>query len=75
MVQENKKQIRQAMPMPELLLKLLAGTLAGIMFIALTLFFAGMIAPRGFWTLSILLAVLAFVVVPVIRKKFVTPRS
>lgn len=61
----------KTMPVPELAIKILAGILGVIMVIAMTLFALGKMPARGFWTLTILILVLAFVVIPVMRKKFV----
>ena len=61
----------KTVPAPELAIKILAGVLGVIMLIALTLYVAGKMPARGFWTLAVILAILAFVVIPVMRKKFV----
>ncbi|MBN1544155.1 hypothetical protein JW898_01685 [Candidatus Woesearchaeota archaeon] len=60
----------RSMPVPALLMKILAVVLAAIMLIALTLYVLDRIPARGFWTLTIILAVIAFVIMPVMRKKF-----
>ncbi len=61
----------RSIPVPALAIKILSGILAAIMIAALTLYVIGMMPARGFWTLAIILALLAFVVIPVMRKKFV----
>ncbi|MBW2967408.1 hypothetical protein KY362_02890 [Candidatus Woesearchaeota archaeon] len=60
-----------AMPVPAVALKVLAIVLGVILIIALTLYVSGRMPGQGFWTLAILLAVIAFVIMPVIRKKYV----
>lgn len=55
--------------LPSFLLKLLAVFLSVILLIALTLYVLGRMSGRGFFSLAILLAVIAFVVMPVMRKR------
>ena len=62
---------KSSMPVPAIAIKALSGFLAVLMVIALTLYVLGKMPARGFWTLTIILAILAFVVIPVMRKKFV----
>ena len=62
--------VSAGMSVPELMLKILAGILAVIMVIALTLYVLGRIPARGFWILAIILAVIAFVIMPSMRRKF-----
>ncbi|MBW2972494.1 hypothetical protein KY359_05650 [Candidatus Woesearchaeota archaeon] len=59
-----------ALPVPAFLLQILAVILAGILIVSLTLYVLGKMPARGFWVLAIILAVIAFVVMPVMRKKF-----
>jgi len=58
------------LPMPAFLLQILAVVLAGILIVALTLYVLGKMPARGFWILAVILAVIAFVIMPVMRKKF-----
>ncbi|MFH1063659.1 MAG: hypothetical protein V1729_01110 [Candidatus Woesearchaeota archaeon] len=66
--QEEDKRLE--MPVPALLMKLLAGILAAIMVAALTMYVLGSIKARGFWSLTILVAIIAFFVLPAMRKRF-----
>ena len=61
----------KAIPVPALAIKILSGILAAIMIAALTLYVLGRMPAKGFWTLAIVLAILAFVVIPAMRKRFV----
>lgn len=63
--------VRAAMPIPAVALKILAIVLGLILIIALTLYISNRMPAKGFWTLAILLALIAFVVMPVIRKRYV----
>ncbi len=65
-----EKQEKLQVPMSAFLLQILAVILAGIMIVALTLFVLGKMSGKGFWYLTILLAIIAFVIMPVMRKKF-----
>jgi hypothetical protein len=56
--------------LPAFLMKALAAILSVIMIIALTLYVLGRMPARGFFVLTILLAVVAFIVLPAMRKKF-----
>ena len=71
--QESKKMgtAGQNIPVPAIAIKILSGILAVIMIIALTLYVLGRMPARGFWTLAVILGVLAFVIIPSMRKKFV----
>ncbi len=66
--QEEEKNLE--MPVPALLMKLLAGLLTAIMIAALTLYVLGSMKARGFWSLTILISIIAFFVMPMMRKKF-----
>ena len=73
---KTKEMARKApavatMPVPALLMKILAIILTIILVIALTLYVLGRMPARGFWILAALLAIIAFVVMPAMRKKFV----
>lgn len=68
---EIDREARKKMPVPEFAIKVLSGILAAITVAALTLYVLDAIPARGFWTLAIILAILAFVVVPMMRKRFV----
>jgi len=57
-------------PLASALLKLLSIFLSIILIIALTLYVLGKMPARGFFILAALLAFIAFVVIPVMRKKF-----
>ena len=59
-----------SMPVPLLAIKILAVFLGVLLVVALTLYVLGRIPARGFWSLAILLAVLAFGVLPWMRRKF-----
>jgi hypothetical protein len=65
----QKKNQANTMPLPSFLLKLLAVFLSVILLIALTLYVLGRMSGRGFFSLAILLAIIAFVVMPFMRKK------
>jgi len=70
--QTNKEEKRttSTMPAPAMLIKILSIFLSMILVIALTLYVMGRMPARGFWTLAILLAIIAFFVLPMMRKKF-----
>jgi membrane protein YdbS with pleckstrin-like domain len=61
----------KTMPVPELMIKILAVILTIILIIALTLYVLGRMPARGFWTLAVMLAVIAFFIMPAMRRKFV----
>ncbi|MBW2997254.1 hypothetical protein KY349_02865 [Candidatus Woesearchaeota archaeon] len=67
----EKKAVSAVMSVPALMMKILAGILAVIMVIALTLYVLGRMPARGFWVLAIILAIIAFVIMPAMRRKFV----
>jgi hypothetical protein len=62
--------VSQAMPVPLVAIKALSIFLSIIMIVALTLYVLGKIPARGFWVLVVLLAVVAFFVLPAMRKRF-----
>lgn len=64
----------KAMPAAALAIKILSVVLVAILVIALTRYIMGKMPARGFWTLAIILGVIAFLVLPWMRKKF-TPES
>ena len=66
----SKDSASNAMPMPALLMKILAVFLSLILVVALTLYVLGRMPARGFWVLIILLAIIGFVVMPAMRKRF-----
>ena len=61
----------QSIPVPALALKVLAVILSIILIIALTLYVTGKMASMSFWILAALLAIIGFVVMPAIRKRYV----
>jgi hypothetical protein len=67
---EAGKANKTAMPVPALMMKILAVILSIIMVVALTLYVLGRMPARGFFVLTIILAVVAFIVMPAMRKKF-----
>lgn len=69
----KEKPVTAMMSVPALMMKILAGILAVIIVIALTLYVIGRMPARGFWVLAIILAIIAFVILPAMRKKFVQP--
>ena len=58
------------MPVPALAIKILSVVLAIILVISLTLYVLGRMPARGFWALAVILAIIAFGVLPWMRKKF-----
>jgi polyferredoxin len=58
------------MPVPALAIKILSVILAVILVISLTLYVLGRMPARGFWVLVVILAVIAFGVLPWMRRKF-----
>ncbi|HII71579.1 TPA: hypothetical protein HA265_02380 [Candidatus Woesearchaeota archaeon] len=56
--------------MPALLLKILAAILVVILVVALTRYVLGKMPAMDFWVLAALLAFIAFVVMPAMRRKF-----
>ena len=64
------KQGPGGMPVPLLMMKVLAVFLSVILVIALTLYVLGRMPARGFWVLIIILAVIGFGVMPAMRKRF-----
>jgi hypothetical protein len=67
----RKTKPAAGMPFPALLMKILAVILTVILVIALTLYVLGRMPARGFWVLAGILAIIAFVVMPAMRKKFI----
>ncbi len=60
----------KTMPLQAFLVKGLSVFLSVLLVIALTLYVIGKMPARGFWTFAVLLAVIAFFVLPAMRKKF-----
>jgi polyferredoxin len=60
----------RSMPVPALAIKILSVILAVILVISLTLYVLGRMPARGFWVLVVILAVIAFGVLPWMRRKF-----
>lgn len=69
-VKKSEKEEKLQVPMAAFMMQILAVVLAGIMIVALTLYVLGKMPAKGFWYLTILLAIIAFVIMPVMRKKF-----
>ena len=70
---EKKKAAKPdsvTMAVPAFLMKILAIILSIVMVVALTLYVLGRMPARGFFVLTIILAVVAFIVLPAMRKKF-----
>lgn len=67
----KKPNVSNNIQVTELALKILAIVLGIIMVIALTLYMMGRMPGRGFWILTILVGIIAFVIIPVIRKKYI----
>ena len=66
---EKKKEV-STMHVPALALKILSVVLSVILVVALTLYVLGRMPARGFFSLAVLLAVIAFFVLPWMRKKY-----
>jgi len=66
-----KRTDTRAMPVPALALKILSVVLSVILVVALTLYVLGRMPARGFFSLAVLLAIIAFFVLPWMRKKYV----
>jgi uncharacterized membrane protein len=76
--QRKKQAVRKSaaqdakvvMPAALFAIKVLSVFLVMILVISLTLYVMGRIPSRGFWILAAILAVIAFLVLPWMRKKF-----
>jgi hypothetical protein len=66
---ETAVKDKTAMPVPELMFKILAIFLSAVLVIALTLYVLGRMPARGFWILAAMLALVAFVILPAMRRK------
>ena len=66
----GKKEATKTMPVPALALKILSVVLSVILVVALTLYVLGKMPARGFFSLAVLLAIIAFFVLPWMRKKY-----
>ncbi|MBI5880744.1 hypothetical protein HZB90_01290, partial [archaeon] len=66
----EKKESTKTMPVPALAIKILSVVLSIILVVALTLYVLGKMPARGFFSLAILLAVIAFFVLPWMRKRY-----
>ena len=60
----------RSMPVPAFAIKILSIILAVILIISLTLYVLGRMPARGFWTLAIILAIIAFGALPWMRRKY-----
>jgi uncharacterized membrane protein len=65
-----KKPKTRAIHVPALALKILSVVLSVILLAALTLYVLGKMPARGFFSLAVLLAVIAFFVLPWMKKKY-----
>jgi hypothetical protein len=66
----KSSETTQTMPVPALAIKILSVILSIILVVALTLYVLGRMPARGFFSLAVLLAVIAFFVLPWMRKRY-----
>ena len=66
----SRQDEKQKVPLASAAIKLLSIFLSLILIVALTLYVIGKMPARGFFILAAILAILAFVIIPVMRKKF-----
>jgi uncharacterized membrane protein len=67
---QAKQETKHTMPVPALAIKILSVILSIILVVALTLYVLGKMPARGFFSLAVLLAIIAFFVLPWMRKKY-----
>lgn len=66
----KQERIYQKISVPALAIRVLSGILAAILVAGLTLYVLDKMPARGFWTLAVIVAILAFGVIPWMRRRF-----